>query len=483
MEWEILLTIVLLIALAMLLSLNWFFLGKDPISPAVLLVAVFCFSVADGVITSYEKWGLDIDASTCFSILFACCAFSLGCYSIHVALGEKRIMTRSSERYSRRNLFKINTPILVIIALLQIVVYFFVQRKIDTIVASYTGALAYDRTGSTAGVYDQLSKYSSVDTSLGVVLDTAFSLCTAIPNVLGFVLIWNYLIVRKANIRYQLSMRNLFLFINILLGILGSMITGGRSGAIWTLLSITVMFVIIRRGVTGRKANALKLKYVVGFVMAGIIIIPLFYYSLALVGRATGGFSSVFDTLNVYLGAPIKNFDTFMRTNIRNPGSFGAESLKSLYGFLGIDTHSPGISVEHRYYQGHWLGNVTTMLASLNYDFGLLGTVLVMFILGLFSQFIFEKALSDGNEINTALSVVVYGYITRGIVFAFFDNLFTTSIISIGFICKVLLWFVVLKMCFNSQTDCWKATGVMRQPQINSMKQLPISARGREVME
>ena len=91
---------------------------------------------------------------------------------------------------------------------------------------------------------------------------------------------------------------------------------------------------------------------------------------------------------------------------------------------------------------GSTIGNVYTVYSPFLYDFGYLGMLIFIPIMATICWIVFKKAVTfRRREVSVAQIACSYIYFT--ILFSFFSCKFYENIFTIGFILKILYWYVL----------------------------------------
>lgn len=300
---------------------------------------------------------------------------------------------------------------------------------------------------SVIGLYYDLNKSGEIPGLPG------FLNILKILNISGIYLICyifvnNYFCTKKINI---------YVILNIFIGILGSLLTGTKTEMTLYIIGILVMWVLfsIRRNGTISIFSFGDIVKLVVLIALGIIA---FNILSILQGRMVEGMTSK-DILATYLAAPIKNLEIFMNTHERISLIFGGETFLDTYRWIYDLTKNSTYFVpslyDYQWINGSALGNVYTLLMPLYNDFGYLGTYFMMILLGAFSQFIMEKAIfTRQSKIN--YFIIFYAYLAYAIFFSFFSNKFFEMIISrsgVYFLIGLFIWKVLLIDDQNNITE------------------------------
>lgn len=495
-------TILLLAVIVVLLVCSYCFLGRDLANPTLILAVPFVAAVSLGLFF-YGQWEFELQWKTVALISGAIFSFFIGNLLVYafcnyrLGLSEHKriffpVISQQSKRFSRilkhfKNAVskrKIQIIICSILLILQIVTYLMVFRYILRVVNSYHGEIMVDRT-NVIGVYDQLTKFSDVDTSLPTTLKLSMLFCETI----GFPIIYIFIhrIIEKRNgfqWRLLLEPVSLLLLGNAILSACGLLLTGGKAGTIWFILSSLIIIYLVIANIRGQRQSALtwrKLLRIAGILAVLVVLTLLLVF---VVGRNMDGYNGPLGYLLIYVAGGTKNLDIFVSTQHPSSNYWGIQTFKSIYQRIGVEIPDVGLQ-EYQHIGDVWFGNVYTAFADSYYDFGIWGTFFAMFILGVFFEFIFlhtytslkctkvkfvgltavmsknKVALSEEHDSvvktisprMTAFSILVYGYLIRAIFFAFFSNILFTSIFSFGFIVRCIIWLLFVLLFVSPRND------------------------------
>jgi oligosaccharide repeat unit polymerase len=74
-------------------------------------------------------------------------------------------------------------------------------------------------------------------------------------------------------------------------------------------------------------------------------------------------------------------------------------------------------------------------------DFGFVGPLLLCFIMGIISEYLFKKTKGEGK--NQYLHLILYGYVAPLLIFSFFSNRFFSYFVTIQMVIKVFwIWMI-----------------------------------------
>ena len=435
-------TVLLLLGLLAICILGFRIMGHDIVNPIILFVLPFLIAVALGL-TQYEAWQFNLHWDTVALILGSCLAFLLGAILVHFGFqryGRGEVAFSCQEQGRDSN---IRSSHLLLLLIGQIIIYTFVFLHVVSVVDAYQGPIQGDRT-NVLGVYDQLTKFSDVKTDMPFALELAYLVATSIGYPLAYFGAQNILGHTKDRIRGQrLNVTTCLIMLNLFATFAGLVLTGGKAGAVWFALAIILIVFIARGNMRGVRSIRLNVRTISIIVGVGVALVLSTLALVYIVGRNMSGYAGPIGYLLIYVAGSIKNLDIYLQTDHPAPLYWGSETFKSIYSRIGLETPDAGLQT-YNHIGDTWFGNVYTALADPYHDFGIFGAIVCLFLFGMVFQFIYELTFTNRSQLLTALSIVVYGYLSRAIVFAFFSNLLSTSILSFGFIVRIMVWIVVL---------------------------------------
>jgi oligosaccharide repeat unit polymerase len=284
--------------------------------------------------------------------------------------------------------------------------------------------------------YKNLKSFTTEDVSLGKINNLLYDFCYASGYVWFYILANNYAANKKIE---KLAL------INLLLSIAIALEKGSRGGAVALICSGAAMVVLFWQ--KDSHQGRLSFKQLMGIVVGASLVVGSFQMVGELLGRVS---SADFEGyLAVYLSAPIRNLDYFLNnTQHTLPSIFGKMTFVRMINYLGgklnISSWIYELDLPSLYANGFVTGNVYTTFYAYVYDFGYIGVGIMMFLMGLISQFFYRKAnIYKCKKYNINLWMVLYAYIFYSIAFSFFSNKFYETLVAIQFIKYILYWFII----------------------------------------
>ena len=96
---------------------------------------------------------------------------------------------------------------------------------------------------------------------------------------------------------------------------------------------------------------------------------------------------------------------------------------------------------------GHEIGNVYTMFASPLYDFGYLGVVFVVSVMGIYYGKNYYKIMYSSKSKIFDYRLFIYAYLINDLIMSFFSNRFFETVCDAPFIKMVVVSYVIY-ICF-----------------------------------
>ena len=412
--------------LVVLLIFNYIFNKKDVIAPSF----IFTLSILFGVVWTifyYNNWEMSSFHLNTFLVIGGG-VFIFSLTSFCILLFFKKIKGEGYYKNSNE-IIEIDVDlwkkILVIIFALFTVIY--------------SGYCICKATGTT-DLFRAMKIYDSQKFKDGtLIMPFFFSKFRIITNALGFwfmyVLINNFKATKKIDF-YSLSIT--------VLGMLNSLITGSRSAAIGIIIfGITIYLLLLNKEKGFYKSISKKSILILCLIIVGIL--ATFKISLNLLGRSTN--ENFLDYMALYCGAEVKNLDIYLQEeHVSDNNYFGSQTFVSIIEYAGSKLNwkdsQYALDLPYRKVNGYNLGNVYTVFYPFIYDFGYIGLIILVVVMSAISQLIYEKCKRACISNVPLLSIMIYAYIFRCLVFAFFSNKFYENIASKGFIDLVLIWYL-----------------------------------------
>ena len=227
-----------------------------------------------------------------------------------------------------------------------------------------------------------------------------------------------FIFAKKVSYKEDWKRYKIIIFI-IIVGTLSSFFTGSRGNVIYPIIYFFIIKGIFKSTKNIKKEH-LTLKKIFSISLASLIGVYLFVLSASAIGRDISDFDPV-EYIAAYAGGEIKNLDMFVgeeKPTNKYPGA---------YTFSGISVYFvdklPKIRT-HRAIGAFYTGNVYTAFQNYYFDFGIIGSCVLCFIMGLFTQSLYEKYQRNLDIRNKYFhfGLHIYAYTMLGVVFSFFSE-------------------------------------------------------------
>lgn len=420
---------ILLVLLLIILALNFLLNNNDIIAPAVLFS--FSFTIAVIFASFYVvKWQLNMHVNTFFVIFLGVLEFSI------VSLIVKWIFSifDRNQQFNEWHPHEISISSikLVSVILFEILTIFY---SIYSVVKLYNGSMFHFT--DAVSQYRNQNLFSTEIVSLPRSVGYVRLVVEASGYWFGYILINNYYLSKKINVK---------LVVIVLLSGISSYIMGGRNGII-TLLIMLICFWFIISNKEKHFAKTVRFKTLLKLVVIGIIALSSFESLAFLIGR--GGYDNTngLDYLAIYIGAPIKNLDTFLMRSFNREIGYDSQTFIHLVNTIGVKLglvkRPIKLDLPFQSVWGFSLGNVYTTFYSFIYDFGYKGVGVLIFIMGVLSQVSYELVKRSKKYFSPAISSLIYAFIGNTLIMSFFSNKFYEQIFDPAFFKMVVVWFLL----------------------------------------
>lgn len=410
----------LVIVLAALTAASYFLFERNVAAPSTLFCGGFLISSAFALSMS-GKWGLEMDVRTALVIGGGCLLFFVSTLIVHRAC-LLRVSSRSKAdsgdcvQGNSPSALAVSNKIMIIVCGLYII----------ALIGVFTQVLAWfpglDLL-SALGQYKESQTFSTAHLSFSFGLDKLVNLLKAA----------GYLIAYLAAEKIALSnLKGLLLSVlNLVFASMLGYVVGGR----FLGLSYCFCFVVALMTLRVRAgARPLSKKLLIAISIFCVIFVLAFQF----LSFGRSGSIPFLDYIGIYLGAPISNLNTYLISgDLGGSVPFGRMTFFCVYTYLGykfgIRDWQYTFDLPFQTLNGYNMGNVYTTYYSFIYDFGPIGVIVLVVLMALIAQLVFERTLRVGRRWND-LWVIMSAFIAFQLFFSFFSDKFYEEIISPGFI-------------------------------------------------
>lgn len=425
---------ILIIGLVFLVAFSYVIGKQDFLNPIFMACATFLMSAASAIYL-IKPWAIELSAATISLILCSLLFFAVAGWIARITSSTKRNASKV-----KFELIYIGRAGCFVVLLIGFFVGYIYIRNIFLIAIRH-GYSSGSGVNALMKIYRYATHFSEMDAenrmpAYAVYLMDFF---TSLSYIMTYVLI-NNLCCKNNKRQKQKYIRYIII---IILYVLISLLTGARFRILKLSVFIFVVVFMIKKK-QERWNYKLKPRLIVKIVVAACAVLTLFVLMRTFVGRENE--TSPIYNLATYMGGSIGNLDLFIRSPISKSNIWGKETFYSFYNFLYRRTGNPEwnylFAKEFRYSNGVSTGNVYTALRCFYYDFGFLGCVLIMAVLGFLVTKLYLSIRNRNINANIDMGIIFYGYYFHSIFFlcinAYFDYL-TPGII------REILFFIIAK--------------------------------------
>ncbi len=407
-----------------------FMVFRDIISPPVLFSIIFFIVVC--MLSIFEKyWAVSIQPITFYIVTGSIALFALGSFIPLVIGGFFSRTTKASINFK---------PIIIDKSIITFFKCFYILTDIIMILFVIVTARRYSGTNnllSMIGIVNALLKDSNL--TFPPVFSTMVTITVDSSYVWLFITVYNYIANKKID-KVTLKL--------LIISLLCSILSGSRGEAISAIIIGAITYINIIK-CTGR-LKRIKLRTIVKLLIGMVVVVAIFQELGSFLGRDAKLYTP-FEYIEIYLAGPLLNFNNHYIYMGDISKLFGEQTLINFYTSLVSLTRNKKFLVESplTYFQAnfHNTGNVATVFYPLYYDFGLAGTFLVMFILGILMQLFYfrmMKSIVNSNRTFT-LSEILYPYLLFLFLRSFFDNSFFRFLCNFRGVVAILIWYLLSK--------------------------------------
>lgn len=433
--------IVLAICLIFFAIGAYFLFDKDICSPTIITCLIYLFATILAQIGTFSWNTIDISLKAIFIICFGIISFGIGEFITRKLIKKKKNEKPEKDNYIVENeIIKIKMwkSILILLFVVLTIILMILEMRRICIESGY----------EVNGISKILSTYRKVsplfstkllksNNTINVFVSQMKKVCDIICITISYVLI-NNLLNEKWKKNVTNILKNNILNVVILIACYAlSLLTTGRAQLMKYIVAAFFIYMILNLKKFSQKI-VLKRTIIVGMLVV-IIIIPLFYFMLPLIGRKTN--SKFTDYITFYFGCSIPSFESYLDNPPEGDGHFGSETLygvQSLLYKLKLSDYINPISRE--WTKISWFkSNVYTGFRRYMQDFGVLGVAICSIVFGMCFSKLYMNARNK-KDFRYLLFFTFYSYM---LIDQVRDELFFTRFIHINTILNAILIIVL----------------------------------------
>lgn len=437
---------VLFISHILLLFITYRLFNKEIISPSFLFISGF--TIASYIACCYKnEWNLGLHFNTFCMIL-------LGSLSFFLVEWWYRNKHKKQFDYKYiincQNAVSLSTNKLIAFAVFQLFIYYLHYKQ----QMSFTNANVWT---DAIGEIDQDNKFGDKSFSLPWYINVPHAFCQVSGHV------WICLFVYYIKLSKQFAKIKILLGINMLLSMLGSLLSGGRMPLLGYLIPLGIMLFALNRKRQQKEEKPLKQQ--LALILLGVLFVLFFSQIGTIIGRHETDNMDAKYVFAVYCGAEIKNLDIYLNSNepfpLNNELPF-SNTFKSFYDFLNsrLGMSIPFKDVKYSFLTNgkYFLGNVYTCYRSFYNDLGGWGFLLAGFCS--FLACILYKRFNQSSFFHTGivdLNVFLYCFFCMGLFLAFFAEIFLVRLLSVEYFIRTIIYFyIIIFILYGKKPVCNK---------------------------
>ncbi|WP_017210832.1 O-antigen polymerase [Clostridium beijerinckii] len=337
---------------------------------------------------------------------------------------------------------RINKKIILVSILIELCVVLLMYRYVCDFASVY----------GVSGTFSEKLSFYDVITKFNSDYELRMPSYVSIGNIFARVLCYIALYILVNNFIAKKKIHWLYAIV-VIIYFCGSLM-GGRTEAL-RIVTATIMlwYYFFKKKYGWSKGNMI---IIIRVFLLAIAVVVVFSWMRGILGRTT------YDPIKVvfgYIGAPIKNLDTFLTTPTKSiNGIWGAMTFTKFINWLGmkfeIDSWIYNSDQPFLYFLNFRMGNVYTTYYNFYYDFGFAGCIVLISILAAYYCFTYRKLKKiDLNKSTINLRIIVYSYLFNDLIMLPFSSRFYETIVNINFIRLMIIMnvlvFILNNMKFN----------------------------------
>ena len=341
-------------------------------------------------------------------------------------LSRKTVRSATTEELF--NPIRINNIYIIGSIVVEIIVTFLMYKYVNDFASIYGVGGSFSEKLS---FYDTITKFNSE-------YKLRMPWYVSIGNLVGrsicyialYVAVKNYIASKKLDLRY---------LIIVFIYFVGSLM-GGRTEALRIITAALFLWYYFYKRKSGWRKGSIKIA--VRMTIIAVLIVVGFSIMRGFLGRTT------YDPIKVvfgYMGAPLKNFDTFLSNPNKSISDiWGAMTFTKFINWMGTKFNiSSWIYVSDQpflYFKGFRMGNVYTTYYNFYYDFGFAGCVILILIIAIYYCCTYRRLKAKPHEEKKIdFQLIVYAYLFNDLIMLPFSSRFYETVVNINFIRIIII--------------------------------------------
>lgn len=408
--------ILLIISLAFLLVVGYFCVFSKEIGTPALSFTLGFFICSVLLSINMEKWNIEIHEETYWLVFGSCISLTIGSWICKICKKGKN----KKKHYAFRS---ISTTRFTMLLYLQLVLAFFQTYFLFKYYGM--GSLTENLVAHTMAIKfegDAMKLPYGVGYIIGQTYNMAFVFAFLLP----------FYIERRIQYRRQY----ILCLLNFIFTLLISLLSSGRSGMLWMLITFGTFYFIKMQ----RKEGTIRLKSIAQWGVIAYFFLMGFQLMGTMIGREYAKEDTIGDLIIEYCGAEIQNLDDFINGEKIKTEYWGEITFNSYYHYIEKNTGLLNLknrkdeTLPFNQRAGYSLGNVYTALQNYYIDFGYMGVFVVCFFIGIAIEFFYLLVIS-GHSLDTAYltwQVFLFAHILPSMFMSFFSEAFCNAVTQVG---------------------------------------------------
>lgn len=427
-----------------LITINAYVICKQNIlSPWVILCSVFSVSTFFAML-NVRKWNYDLKVETVLVIIVALLFFGAGEIIISIMFEKLKIFNdyKHNKNYNTNankiiNISFLKIALLSLIMMFMLIYYFYKTYQLSISAGNTNGI-------SSMLKYARLAQLNSEN--IGRLGGYISFFVEAVALLFGYIFLSNIIL-------FKFRIKFLYYLLPVILYIPFIVLSTGRTefiNYIAAFIVIGCIFYQIKNGWDPR--NSIRILMIASFSLV------LFYIIFIAAGYLTGKSQvyKAFDLISFYTGVSIPCFNQYLinpKPDTRIIGEHTLYSVFSLLNSIGFDDMPDSLRHLEFLRFGGIKGNVYTALRRYIQDYSIYGMLLLQLFFGMFFSF-FINLIKKRNK--QGFIIIIYSFIFYSLVMMSIDDLFLSSIISLGtfyelIMLAVLYYYFIIHQKLNKE--------------------------------
>lgn len=418
----------LLIIIGALIWFKYKFSAFYIFNPAIIVLGVF-FLTTFVCAANYRNWG-DISLTTFFVVMTGIMAFSLGHGTSTRVVPTSKI--KPQENYYLSDIGKWKT-IIVIIFMSLVTLWDF--QDVLSLAGGINLGLVQTVTEARHNLYVENEAIGH-----SMFLQQGLYVCRVLAYIYIFDIFYS-MRIKGEKFKFLSLLPVIFYFFQAVL-------STGRTELIYIIYALLIINYCISMSSNNWiiKHDFKYTRQLFGAIIAFLIVFLIFSNA-----RSTGSFNA-FNTLSRYIGAPISALDQYIKANGIWSCSeyFGEETMPLYYSILnalGMSTNSSHAVLSLVYVGGN-VTNIFTALRRYLHDYGYLGMLLIMFLLGYGYSSAFKR-IHDNN--SRGFGVIAYAFLSYPLVEISIEERFLSNLVSARTVYCLIYMYILYNIFFRKE--------------------------------